>query len=349
MSRHGPTLEREQDALAGVLDDLGASRPAVGDDPSAVAALVGELAAMGVWTVGVAEGLGGGGADSRTTGVALERLGRHWPALGWASVQAHAAATVLGGVPEHAELGEQLHAGAASVAVVEADAPHVRLRRTDGLQGEVDRVDAAAESPWLLVLDGDADALLVAPDGMTVEPVRTTGLAGALTRSMRVAAGPGDVAELSGLDLGAVRARLWLGVAAVAAGLAGAAADAALAYASDRRQFGDTLTALPTVRQSLLTQAGRAATGVASALSGERAPVDAHAAAREACEAAVDVAAAALQSHGGYGYLVEYPAERMLRDAVSLRAATGVHPAAVPVARAHAGLPTDPTLRKDES
>jgi hypothetical protein len=42
---------------------------------------------------------------------------------------------------------------------------------------------------------------------------------------------------------------------------------------------------------------------------------------REACDRAIEVAAAALQSFGGYGYLAEYPAERYLRDAVSLRAA----------------------------
>ena len=59
--------------------------------------------------------------------------------------------------------------------------------------------------------------------------------------------------------------------------------------------------------------------------------------------------AAALQSHGGYGYLTEYPVERMLRDAVSLRAACGVHASAVPTGRLLASLPTDPLLRKDES
>ncbi|MET0885541.1 MAG: acyl-CoA dehydrogenase family protein, partial [Mycetocola sp.] len=41
-----------------------------------------------------------------------------------------------------------------------------------------------------------------------------------------------------------------------------------------------------------------------------------------ACDAAIDVASAALQVHGGYGYLKEYSPERLLRDAVSLRGAS---------------------------
>jgi alkylation response protein AidB-like acyl-CoA dehydrogenase len=40
------------------------------------------------------------------------------------------------------------------------------------------------------------------------------------------------------------------------------------------------------------------------------------------------VAAKALQVHGGYGYTQDFAVERLLRDAISLRAATGVTHAA---------------------
>jgi alkylation response protein AidB-like acyl-CoA dehydrogenase len=106
-----------------------------------------------------------------------------------------------------------------------------------------------------------------------------------------------------GSTVAAARRRLRFGTAAVAAGIAGAAADAAASYATDRRQFGGPLTALATVRQSLLGQATRTAAALALAVAAADDDVQALAAAREACDAAVDVAAAALQSHGGYGYL----------------------------------------------
>lgn len=48
---------------------------------------------------------------------------------------------------------------------------------------------------------------------------------------------------------------------------------------------------------------------------------------RDNCERAISVAADSLLSHGGYGYLLEYDVERMVRDAVSLRAATGAYAA----------------------
>jgi alkylation response protein AidB-like acyl-CoA dehydrogenase len=46
-------------------------------------------------------------------------------------------------------------------------------------------------------------------------------------------------------------------------------------------------------------------------------------AARVATAAAVRVADDGVQLHGGYGYVDDYPAERLLRDAVSLRALAG--------------------------
>jgi alkylation response protein AidB-like acyl-CoA dehydrogenase len=42
--------------------------------------------------------------------------------------------------------------------------------------------------------------------------------------------------------------------------------------------------------------------------------------ARAAAAAAVRAADCAVQLHGGYGYVSDHPAERLLRDAISLRA-----------------------------
>ncbi|MGW4434985.1 acyl-CoA dehydrogenase family protein [Streptomyces sp. NPDC004596] len=350
MSWRGPALDSDQRDLMAMLDDFAADHDIVlADNPEAVAGLVAELAELGVWTLGTAEAHGGGGADRATTAVALIQLGRSWPALGWAAAQAHTAADLLSGDDRCADLVTCVHTGTAAVAVADAGSAHVRLAWSgDTLHGSVDRVDVAAEAPYLLVLAGEDTALLVEPSALKPRPLRRTGLGGALTRSLEVDASGSTVLELTGVDVPAARARLRLGAAAVAAGIATAAADAAATYAAGRHQFGGALTAIPTVRQSLLAQASRVAVILTAVLAAtEDDPVRSFATAREACDSAIDVAAAALQSHGGYGYLAEYPAERHLRDAVSLRAAADIQSAAVPTARSLVGFAPATVLRKD--
>ncbi|WP_157937029.1 acyl-CoA dehydrogenase family protein [Geodermatophilus chilensis] len=135
------------------------------------------------------------------------------------------------------------------------------------------------------------------------------------------------------------RTLLDVGAAAVAAGIAGAAARAALDHSGTREQFGAPLTDLPTVRASLSAQEAAArsvlATALATGIEDARA---AAAALAPACDLALDVAAAAVQSHGGYGYMAEYAVEGLLRDAVSLRAATRATESARAAARALVGL-----------
>jgi alkylation response protein AidB-like acyl-CoA dehydrogenase len=93
----GPRLDDDQQAVLDLIDDLAANRLArVGDDrPDVVDAARRILAEQGLWTLGVAESDGGGGAAVPTMLVALARLAGTWPALAWASVQAHAAAQAL--------------------------------------------------------------------------------------------------------------------------------------------------------------------------------------------------------------------------------------------------------------
>ncbi|MFC9551389.1 acyl-CoA dehydrogenase family protein [Rhodococcus sp. NPDC056960] len=345
----GPVLGGDGNDVRAMLDSFVAAHELVlEDDTAVVAGLVAELAELGIWTVGTAESAGGGGAGRELTVVALERLGRAWPALGWASVQAHAAVCILTGDDRFTDLVAQVHTGTAAVAVVDASSPHVRLAWSgDTLTGSVDRVDTAAENPHVLVLVEDGAAVLIAPTAMIPTPLRRTGLGGAFTRSLDVQAAGGDVHELFGVDVAGARTRLRLGAAAVAAGIAGAAADDAAGYASGRRQFGAALTEIPTVRQSLLGQATRSVITLGSVLAAADDDVQTLAVVREACDGAIDVAAAALQAHGGYGYLAEYGAERRLRDAVSLRAAVDTQGAAVATARTLVHLAPVPTaLRK---
>ncbi|MFF5110325.1 acyl-CoA dehydrogenase family protein [Streptosporangium sp. NPDC000509] len=366
MSRFGPALDEEQRDLVAMLDAFVADHDVVlSDDADVVGGLATELAELGVWTIGTDERHGGGGAGRLTTAVAMERLGRAWPALGWAATQAHAAVDVLGGDDRFAEVVAAVHTAAVAIAVVDATSPQVRLDwSADALSGSVDRIDPAAEAPYLLLLGDDDTAVLVGPEAMTARPLERTGLGGALTRSVRLkdTVPAGAVHRMGNVDVGAARTRLRQGAAAVAAGIAGAAADAAAAYAAERHQFGGPLTDLPTVRQSLLDQAMRTSVALAMAFAADESDGDGEgdrgdnggggvggvggvegsvrtlAAVRHACDAAIEVAAAALQSHGGYGYLAEYPVERHLRDAVSLRAATDTQAATALTARTLVGL-----------
>jgi alkylation response protein AidB-like acyl-CoA dehydrogenase len=320
-----PTTTAEQADLAALVAEVTGEGDLPDDtDPAGVERCRRRLAELGLWTLGVGAAAGGGGADPALVATALAGLGHRWAALGWASVQAHAAAEALAGdrTGAHTDLVAAIHAGDAPVAVVDAASPAVGL--VDGRPERVDRIDAAGLPATVLVLGEEGRGWLVPAEALDAEEVRRTGLQGARTAAVRVTA-PERVTALDGLDDAALRVRLRLGAAAVAAGLAGAAADAAVGYSAERSQFGAPLTALPTVRESLLASSGAAATVLRSILHpAPPSPWQATALLDAATEAAVDTCARAVQAHGGYGYLAEYPVERLLRDAVSLRAACDV-------------------------
>ena len=315
----GPALDPDQQDLAGMLDALATDRGHLRDEDSDAARdLVATLAELGIWTLGVPEAAGGGGADHVMTTVALERLGRHWPSVGWAAVQAHAAAGLLAGIPDLADELASVHAGTGAIAVVDARAEHVRLDWVeDRLGGDVARVDVASQEPALLILTGARSALFVRAEHLSSRPVRTTGLDGGLSRELDVDVPRDHLVVLHHVDADAARRTLLLGVGALAVGVAAAAADGAHEYARHRQQFGGALVEIPTVRASLRSQRARVSAALAAVMAGADGLHQAHALAELACESAIEVTASALQSHGGYGYLDEYDAGTRLRDAVS--------------------------------
>jgi alkylation response protein AidB-like acyl-CoA dehydrogenase len=334
----GPRPDEDQQAVLDLVDDLVESRVhRTGDDrPDAVDAARQVLADHGLWTLGAAEAGGGGGADLTTTLVALARLGGTWPALAWASVQAHAAALVLDAAGDPwAELLREVHQGT-PVVVCALDADDAVSLTEGRLTGSLERIDPAGRAPHLVLLLDGGPAAVLTPDEVTFGPaVRRTGLDGALTVGCRLDVPVGPRTLVRGPAVDHARALLHVGAAAVAAGIAEAAAQAALAYSRTRVQFGAPLTELPTVRSSLLTQAASARTLLAAAVrAGTDRPEAAAAALAPALDVSIDVAAAAVQSHGGYGYMAEYPVEGLLRDAVSLRAAARATEAAGAAARA---------------
>ena len=128
--------------------------------------------------------------------------------------------------------------------------------------------------------------------------------------------GKGLAIALSNLEGGRI------GIAAQALGIARAAFDAALAYAKERKQFGVALTEHQSIANMLADMhtrinAARLLTHHAARMRTEGLPClsEASQAKLYASELAEWVCSKAIQIHGGYGYLEDYPVERHYRDA----------------------------------
>jgi len=113
------------------------------------------------------------------------------------------------------------------------------------------------------------------------------------------------------------------GIAAQAVGIAQGATDVAVRYAAQRRQFGKAIGEHQMVSAMLADMATRteAARQLLWAAAERIEATDAHAARWAAMsklfagDTAMAVTTDAVQVLGGYGYITEYPVERMMRDA----------------------------------
>jgi butyryl-CoA dehydrogenase len=112
-----------------------------------------------------------------------------------------------------------------------------------------------------------------------------------------------------------------IGIAAQALGMARAAYEAALAYAKEREAFGQKLVAHQSVAFRLADMATQLAAARGLILDaaerrdqGEPCLQQAAMAKLFASEMAERVASDAIQIHGGYGYLADFPVERIYRD-----------------------------------
>jgi len=117
--------------------------------------------------------------------------------------------------------------------------------------------------------------------------------------------------------------RSRVGIAAQAVGIAQGAIDAAVAYAAQRMQFGERVVDFEGIQFMLAdmasqTEAARQLTYAAAArveTSAPDMPYWTSSAKLVAGDNAMRVTTDAVQVLGGYGYITEYPVERMMRDA----------------------------------
>jgi alkylation response protein AidB-like acyl-CoA dehydrogenase len=131
-------------------------------------------------------------------------------------------------------------------------------------------------------------------------------------------------AEGKGLSVAlATLERTRLGAAAQAIGIAQGAIDYARAYAKERIAFGKPIIELPALQAKLAdmqtkTAAGRELLYKACALADRNDPqlgMYSSMAKLFCSDTAMEVTVEAVQVLGGYGYVTEYPVERMMRDA----------------------------------
>jgi alkylation response protein AidB-like acyl-CoA dehydrogenase len=127
--------------------------------------------------------------------------------------------------------------------------------------------------------------------------------------------GQGFINTLQVLDAGRI------GIAALAVGLAQGAYESARAYSLERRQFGQPLAAFQAIQWKIADhatriEAARLLTYRAAEMKdrGLRTTCESSMAKLYASEVAVRAAEDAVQIHGGYGFVKDYPAEKYFRD-----------------------------------
>ncbi|MEU7225526.1 acyl-CoA dehydrogenase family protein [Streptomyces chrestomyceticus] len=192
--------------------------------------------------------------------------------------------------------------------------------------------DKGARGITAFLVPGDAEGLTAAA------PERKMGMKGSPTAQLHFDGvqvpdarrigdeGQGFTIALSALDSGR------LGIAACAIGIAQAALDEALQYTASRQQFGRPIADFQGLRfmiADMATQieAGRSLYLAAAARKDAGLPFAKEAAmAKLFCtDAAMRVTTDAVQLLGGYGYTLDFPAERYMREAKVLQIVEGTN------------------------
>jgi short-chain 2-methylacyl-CoA dehydrogenase len=322
--------------------------------------IVRKLGDLGLMGIPFPEEYGGGGADNLSYALAIEELARIDSSVG-ITVAAHTSLGTwplyaFGSEEQKAEWmprlcsGEQLGAFGLTEPEAGSDAGNVRTRASlDGGEWVINGAkqfitnSGTAITGYVMITartgDDEVSNLLV-PNGTPGyeigAPYRKMGWNASDTRPLsfedcRVPEanlvgprGMGFKQFLQTLDGGRI------GVAAMGVGLAQGALDEALAYAKERIAFGRPIASYQAIQAKLADisteiEAARLLTYKAAALkdAGRNFSLTAAQAKLKTGRLAVRAAEEAVQIHGGYGYIEEYPVCRFYRDAKILTIGEG--------------------------
>ncbi|MCI0433385.1 MAG: acyl-CoA dehydrogenase family protein [Gemmatimonadetes bacterium] len=310
------------------------------------------LAGLGFHGMLIPERHGGLGLGLPAWVAAVEALAWGEPAVALAVTARASVATALleaGSDALRTRWLEELAAGAAAWVPLAADeaVEAVRAGAEWQLHGTLRWVLRAGESGCMLVpartrgaagtqqTAGRDTLFVIATDarGVDTSRERTLGLRPAVIGPIRftnVHAG-GDALVAQGAPLEVAAARIAavdrLGIAAVAAGIARAALEHATAYAAQREQFQRQLREFEGIQIKLADMATRSEAAAALLRHAAGAPEPGLIAMAKlfASETAMWVSTQAVQIFGGYGYMRDYPVEKLMRDAKATEMFTGTN------------------------
>jgi alkylation response protein AidB-like acyl-CoA dehydrogenase len=339
--------------------------------------LVAELAELGLMGMTIPEEYGGGGTDTLSYAIAIEELARVDSSVAITVAAHHSLGTLpiyLFGseeqkrewLPELAS-GKKLAAFGLTEPDAGSDAGATRTTaRLDGGEWVVDGskifiTNAGTDITACVTItartgDGEISALIVpngAPGYVISEPMQKLGWRASDTRELsfqgvRVPEGNllgprGDGLKefLQILDGGRIS------VAAMGVGLAQGCYDLAVAYARERKQFGKPIGSFQAVQQKLVDtatelEAARLLVYRAAWEKDEGRDFAQTAAMAKLYSGELSHRAAnwALQIHGGYGFMDEYPISRFYRDQKILEIGEGTNEVQRMVIARHLGLPS---------
>ena len=344
-----------RDAAERILLPKAAARDVSGEFPLAE---LKELAALGLLGVAVPEELGGSGMGAVAYSLAMMELGRGDASVAVAVSVTNMVAELIAAnaTPELAKqwvpriVSGELVAGAFGLSEPEAGSDPAAMRTTAVKVGGVWRINGAKQ--W--ITSGDhAGAIIVwaitepgaghkgisafvvpgKAKGLSVARLEEKlGLHGSSTAQLvlenvevgedQMLARPGGGFALAMMALDGGR----IGIASQAIGIARGALEAAVRYAGERQTFGQPIIKHQAIGNMLADAATwlNAATLMtlrAAAAKEAKQPFSQHAAMAKlfATERAWQICDIALQVHGGYGYVRDFPVERMLRDVRATR------------------------------
>jgi alkylation response protein AidB-like acyl-CoA dehydrogenase len=311
--------------------------------------LLPELASVGLTGLTIPTDLGGSGLDALTTALVAEELGAGDGSIAL-TLAAHNS-LCIGHVLTAAsaeqkarwlpQLAKGTHLGAWALTEPSAGSDAVSSKTTakkDGdcwvLNGQKQFITNGSIAGFAVVIAATADRRLTAfgvradnPGLSAGRPEKKMGLwasdtAPLVLRDCRVSDADriGEIGAAFG-DVRKVLDRGRIGIGALAIGLGRAAVEAATAYAKERTQFGKALAEFEMIQWKLAQSrteldAGRLLIHRAASLADAGRPFTRAASMGKlyATEAASRAANAAIQVLGGYGYLRDYPVERIYRD-----------------------------------
>ena len=311
--------------------------------------LLPELASVGLTGITVPAEYGGAGVDALTSALVSEELGAGDGSIAL-TLAAHnalcighllTAATAEQKARWLPPLAKGAHLGAWALTEPSAGSDAVAAKTTarkdgDGwiLNGQKQFITNGSIAGFIVVIAATAERRLTAFGVSADNPGLRPG-----KREKKMGLGASDTAQLSlqdcrvpdadrigeiGAAFGDVRKVLdrgRMGIGALAVGLGRAALETAVAYAKERTQFGKALAEFEMIQWRLAQartdlDAGRLLIHRAASLADAGLPFTRAASMAKlyATEAASRAANASLQVLGGYGYLRDYPIERIVRD-----------------------------------